>query len=272
MNTLDNILGGGEAVSEGATENEQVTQTATEAEGQTEQATEGQEAESEGNRVPVAALQAERQKVKRYTEEVADFRKQLADSNAAWERRMSQLVEAVKPKQEPQATPDQFEDGPGFVRHHVAEQVSPEFERINQTMMANAQIVAGLKYGDDKVQEAEQAFVADMKSGKLDPADYQRVVNSPNRYAAAAEWHKRQTAKAEIGDDPAAFKTRLEAEIREKLLAEFNGGQAQQTQQRQSGPTPSNLAGARNVGTRNGPAYAGPPSLNDIFNRSRSPG
>ena len=32
---------------------------------------------------------------------------------------------------------------------------------------------------------------------------------------------------------------------------------------------PSNLAGARNVGTRSGPAWSGPASLNDIFDRGR---
>jgi hypothetical protein len=30
---------------------------------------------------------------------------------------------------------------------------------------------------------------------------------------------------------------------------------------------PSNIAGARNVGSRTGPAWSGPPSLQDIFAR-----
>ena len=35
---------------------------------------------------------------------------------------------------------------------------------------------------------------------------------------------------------------------------------------------PSNLAGARNVGSRSGPAWSGPPSLDDIFDRSQPNG
>lgn len=262
MNTLDNILGGGEAVPE-VKENEQVAQTATEGEGQTEQATEQPaEGDGEGNRVPVAALQAERQKVKRYTEEVADFRK----SNEALQRQVSELLQRVPvpQRQEQPAPPDFFENPQAATQHHVQQTVTPEFDRINQTLMANAQIVAGLKYGDDKVQEAEQAFVAAVQNRTLDPADYQRVVSSPNRYAAAAEWHKRQQINTEIGGDPAAYKAKLEAEIREKVLAEINGG-GQPAQQRQPGVTPSNLAGARNVGARSGPAWSGPTPLTDIF-------
>ena len=32
---------------------------------------------------------------------------------------------------------------------------------------------------------------------------------------------------------------------------------------------PTNLAGARNAGTRGGPAYGGPQPLQDIFNRAQ---
>lgn len=270
MSTLDSILsGGGEAVSEQQTTEEQVTQTVTEGEGQTEQETETEQTEGEGGaRVPVAALQAERQKVKRYTEEVADFRKQLAESNAASQRQIAELVEALKPRQEPAPTPDFFENPQAATRHELTQAVTPEFERINQTLMANAQIVAGLKYGDDKVAEAEQAFIVAMQSRTLDPSEYQRVVNSPNRYAAAAEWHKRQQAQAEIGNDPVAFRAKVEAEIRAKLEAEMNGGNGQARPA--PGVTPSNLAGARNMGARTGPAWSGPSTIDDIFSRRKA--
>ena len=106
-----------------------------------------------------------------------------------------------------------------------------------------------------------------MRSQKLDPADYHKVANSPNRYAAAVQWHQRQLAQAEIGDDPAAYKAKLEAEVREKVLAELQQGDGQQTQQRQAA-MPSNFASARNVANRSaGPAWSGPASIQDIFKR-----
>lgn len=272
MNSLDSILsGGGEAVSEQqTTETEQVTQTATEGEGQTGQETEGQAAEGEGDgghKAPIAALQAERAKVKRYTEEVADFRK----SNEALQRQVGELLQRVPvPKVEQPAAPDFFENPQAATQHEVRQTVSPEFDRVNQQLLAFAKDTAIGRFSEAEVNDAEQAFIAAMQNRTLDQSEYQRVVSSHNRYAAAVQWHKRQTAQAEIGDDPAAFKAKVEAELREKILAEINGGNGQQAQQRSAPVTPSNLAGARNVGARSGPAWSGPASLQDIFNRARA--
>jgi hypothetical protein len=266
---LDSILSGqGEAVSETNDQQEQVTQeTQAEGEGQ-QQETEAttQETQQQGQKtVPHEALHAEKQKVKRYTEEVTSLRQEIADRDAAWERRIAQLLEAQKPKQEPAPRPDFFENPEAATQHLVQGQVSPQFEQINQTLQAFAKDNAITRFTEEAVNEAETAFISALQGGKLDQADYQKVVTSPNRYAAAVQWHKRQQAQAEIGDDPAAFKAKLEAEIREKVLAEMNGGTQQQAK---AAPVmPSNLAGARNVGARSGPVWSGPASLQDIFNR-----
>jgi hypothetical protein len=121
-----------------------------------------------------------------------------------------------------------------------------------------------------------------MQSRELDPADYQKVVNSPNRYAAAVQWHQRQLAQAEIGDDPAAYKARVEAEFLEKygidpaaykakveaeFLEKYGIRPGEQAAPAVKPVMPSNLTGARNVGSRSGPQWAGPPTLADIFKR-----
>jgi hypothetical protein len=276
---LDSILsGGGEAVSEQtamnraeaianhASEGEQLSARASESlDAQTTDA-DTAEAQGEGTRmVPHQALHAERQKVRRYTDEVADFRKVLAETNASWERRMAQLVEAISPRPAQPAPPDFFDNPEAATRHEVVQTVSPEFERINQTLHSFARDQAMDRFDEDRVNDAEQAFLGALRAGQLDPADYRRVVNSPNRYAEAVRWHQRQTARAEIGNDPAAYKARVEAELRDKILAELGGAGAQ----RFAHLTPSNLAGARNVGSRSGPAWSGPASLNDIFDRRK---
>lgn len=267
-NDLDSILSGSSnAVPE--TIEQEVTQT-TEGESQQE-ATEQESEPGQSKMVPHEALHAEKQKVKRYTEEVADFRKQLSETNAAWERRMAELVKAVTPKQEAAPKPDWFENPELATQNAVHSTVNPQFEQLNQTLMVNAQLIAGIKYGDDKVAEAEQAFFASMNSGKLDQAEYQKVVNSPNRYAAAVQWHQRQVVQAEIGSDPTAYRAKLEAELREKILAEMNEGGQPQAQQRPAA-MPSNFTGTRNVGSRSGPAWGGPSSINDIFDRTRQTG
>lgn len=272
MDTLDNILSGGEA----APADEQVTQVATtEGEGQQEQQESQattQESQPQGQRtVPHEALHAEKQKVKRYTEEVTSLRQEIADRDAAWERRIASLIEASRPQQQPQAKIDPVDrvltDPTGLVR----DEVSPQFSQINQTLLAFAKDNAITRFTEESVNEAEAAFIAAYQGGKLDQADYQKVVGSPNRYAAAVQWHKRQQAQAEIGDDPVKYREKIEAEIREKVLAEMNGGQPQ-AQQRPAPVMPSNIAGARNVGSRGGVPWSGPAPLQDIFDRGRPSG
>jgi hypothetical protein len=266
MESLDSILSGRDAASGNSPPVEE-QQVAPAAEGESQQQqTEGEAegGEQQGQRmVPHEALHAEKQKVKRYTEEVSEFRR----SNEALQRQVAELLQRVPvPKQEEKQRPDFFEDPAAATQHTV----QPQFDHISQTLLANAQLIAGIKYGDDKVAEAEQAFIQAMQSQKLDPADYQKVVSSPNRYAAAVQWHQRQQAQAEIGDDPAAFRAKVEAELREKILAEMQGGQQGQQAQQAAPVMPSNLASVRNVGARSGPAWGGPSPIQDIFARKRS--
>jgi hypothetical protein len=257
VSTLDSILSGqGEAVSEQPAIVEQaVTQ---EAEGQEQT---GGEGEQQGQKmVPHEALHAEKQKVKRYTDEVTEFRR----SNEALQRQVSELLQRVPvPKQEQPPAPD-FYDSPAEATRHA---VAPQFEQFNQTLLANAQLIAGIKYGDDKVSEAEEAFIQAVQAKSLDPADYQKVVNSPNRYAAAVQWHQRQQAQAEIGPDPVAYRAKIEAEILAKHGITAGEQPAAVTQQAPAAVMPSNLATARNVGARSGPTWSGPTPLGDIFKR-----
>lgn len=218
--------------------------------------------------VPQQALHAQREKVKRYTEQVADFERKLTEQNEAWERRFGQLLNTVRQppaQQEQPKEPDWFENPTEAARNAVA----PQFGQVEQMLMANSRLIAEAKFGDDKVKGAEEAFIAAVQRNALDPADYQRVVNSPNRYAAAVQWHQRQQAQAEIGDDPAAFKAKVEAELREKLLAELQQGGAPQSQQ-PAPVMPSNLAAVRNVGNRSGPAWGGPQPTESIFATNRA--
>ena len=96
--SLDNILSGsGEAVTE---QNTAVEENVTQAEGESKQQAnaDDNEGQQQGGQktVPHEALHAEKQKVKRYTEEVSSLRQEIADRDAAWERRIAQLVEAQK--------------------------------------------------------------------------------------------------------------------------------------------------------------------------------
>lgn len=265
MADLDNILSGNSSAAPEANEQEQVAQGA-EGESQQQPEAEGAEGEQRGPKtVPHEALHAEKQKVKRYTEEVSEFRR----SNESLQRQVTELLQRIPvPKVEQPQAPDFFEDPAAATRHQVQQFASPQFEQINQQLLAIAKDNAETRFTPEAVNEAEQAFIGAVQSQKLDPADYQKVVGSPNRYAAAVQWFKREQAKAEIGDDVTAFRAKVEAEILAKHGITPGEQQPAAQQQQRAQVMPSNLTGARNVGARSGPAWTGPTALDDIFNRS----
>jgi hypothetical protein len=216
--------------------------------------------------VPLEALQESRGKAKRYTEQVADFEKTvggLREQNANLARQVTELLQRIPQQEKPQQqVPDFFENPAEATKHFVA----PQFEQISQTLQAIAKDNAIVRYTEERVDAAEEAFMQAMQSRALDPADYQKVVSAPNRYAAAVQWHERQKALTEIGTDPTAYKAKIEAEILARHGIAPGTPQNGLTPQ-QTAVMPSNLAGARNVGTRAGPAWSGPTPLADIFKR-----
>lgn len=276
MTPLDDILAKREPAPAPDTTQEQ-TQAKPEGEAKpdTEQPSEGQEAEqpAEGGKpAPIGAIrQAERDKAdKRYTAVLDNLRQEIAARDAAWEQRVAKVLEAQKPKAEPRPAPDFYENPNAAVLNTV----EPFFSRLERTNLHNSRLIAQQLHGKEVVDAADAEFTKLLAEGKLDPADHQRIVNSFNIYDEAAQWHKRRQAQQEIGPDPVAYKERLrtemEAEIRAKLEAERETGQQENgNAQQRPAVMPSNLAAARNVGSRSGPAWGGPQSLGDIFNRRR---
>lgn len=221
--------------------------------------------------VPTAALHAERQKSKRYTDQVAEFQKQLTDSqkrmeeqNAQWERRMQELAQSLRPKEPPAPPPPEvdFWDDP---KAAAAQAVSPQLQQMQAVMLQQAEQIARIKLGDDKVNAAEEAFLKAHQSGQLDPLDFQRVVNAPNRWAAAVEWHDNKPENRE-----AQLRTQLQAEIRAQVIAEIKAKGHLPMDDPLVEPAdpdlmPTNFADARNAGKRSGPAWSGPPSIQEIL-------
>lgn len=270
MSSLESILSGG-ATAPGPEATTPIATPETTQEppqGQPEPSSEAEPHADETGTVPLAALHAERNKVKRYTEQVAEFQTKLEQQNAQWEQRFTQIIGAMQqPKQaQPDAVtaPEIWDDPNAFVRSQAMEMVSP----LQQQMQAMARNVAELQFKDQPglVEQAVNAFDNAAKTGSIDPEIHRRIMASPNPYAAAVQWHQHTSTMSEIGSDPAAYKAKLAEEIRAQVMAEINGGQ--QPDGNQPAPVmPSNFAAARNVGTRAGPAWSGPPTLDDIFRR-----
>lgn len=223
------------------------------------------QADNDG-RVPIAALQAERGKTKRYTEQVAEFQKELT----AMREQNAKLLDAIATRQQPPqpAQPQQQEQPVDFwadPEAAIKQMMRPVFEQFQMTadqrFDAVTRAVAETVH-KDKVKEAEDAFLEAYHGRQLSKAEYEEVSQAPNRYMAVVNWFTRRNAMSEIGNDPEAYKARL----REQILAELTQEQGNGNGAARPAPVmPSNLAAARNVGSRSGPAWAGPTPLNSIF-------
>ncbi|EKS37765.1 hypothetical protein [Afipia clevelandensis] len=283
--SLDNILSGsGGAVPEQNTQvEEQVTQVA-EGEGQQEQAEaseQGEQQQGGQKTVPHEALHAEKQKVKRYTEEVSSLRQEIADRDAAWERRIAQIIDAQKPKPEPQQPPDQFEDFTGAARHALMpdlQQYDSRIEAQNARWQKRSLREAERDHGKDIVKAAYSAANQWISSGAPEAAAFKKslIEESDHPFEDMVAWFKGHQRSALVQDERVSSlldKLNENPDIVDKLQlflenpSQLQQGEGQQTQQRQA-TMPSNFATARNVANRStGPAWAGPAPLQDIFKR-----
>ena len=164
-------------------------------------------------------------------------------------RRELQEMKASLPQPEPPKVPDVFDDPQGFTGH---------VEKQMLAMQANfaaekSEMMARVRHGDQVVDAAlaaaQQANVVDQFKGKQDP------------WGELTNWHKSQLVQAEIGDDPAAYKERLRAEIMEEVKAELVAEQAKAVA---ASAAPS-MAGV--TGTGGGPkaTWAGPTPLDKLL-------
>ena len=218
------------------------------------------------DQIPVEALVAVRVEAREAKREAEYLRRQLADLQ--------------KPKEQDSEPIDFFTDPDAAIRQSLnpVEQRLAEIER--NSIMRASRFEAVSQYGKETVDEVEKFIGESLEAAgndferlrQTDPELFQlsmRMQQSQNPVAEAVSWYQRRSVLNEVGDDPVAYRERLKAEI----LAELQGTQpaapVQQPQRQNPSPAamPSNLAGARNVGARTGPAWAGPQPIQDIFDR-----
>lgn len=161
--------------------------------------------------------------------EEAEARRQAEERARALEGRLQEIATHL---QQQQKQPDFFDNPDQATQRLIQQYMQPYAEQTRQTLMQLSKMVAGTRHGDDKVEEAEQAFLKARAEQTLDIADYEKVVTAPNRYDAVVQWHKRQSVLSSVGDDPAAwFERQLEAKMADpafqgKLLEKIQGGAA----------------------------------------------
>src|SRR5215831_6091504 len=108
-------------------------------------------------------------------------------------------------QQQPQKKPDFFENPDQATQAIMARYLQPYVEETRRTLMHLGKMTASSLHGAEKVDEAEQAFLQAMNNQSLSTAEYEGVVQSPNRYDAVVHWHRQKSAFNTVGTDPAAW-------------------------------------------------------------------
>lgn len=143
--------------------------------------------------------------------EEAEARRQAEDRARVLEARLQEVATHL---QQNTKQPDFFENPDQATQALILRTLQPYAEETRRNLMYMGKMVASATHGAEKVEEAEQAFLDARAREALDPADYERVVQSPNRYDAVVQWHKRHSVLASVGDDPNAwFEKQLESKM-----------------------------------------------------------
>lgn len=178
-------------------------------------------AQEETKHIPISALLDEREKRQAATRELEELRRQMAA------------------QQQQQKQPDFYEDPESRLRAERSQvQQMLWNERLN-----TSEIVARNAFGDDAVNEAQQAFLAESRNN---PTLYMELQRQANPYGYVVQWHKRQSVLTKLGDDPDAY---IQAEVQRRL-------QELQAAPKPAAP-PASLAAAPAAGTGQKPAKSG---------------
>ena len=168
--------------------------------------------------------------------EEAEARRVAEDRARAMETRLREIAEHLNQGKKPPSFYENPDEAANALVLRAMQPVVQEFQRRSaqqeQTLMLFAKGMATQVHGADVVNAAEKAFLDAREAETLDPADYERVVQSPNRYEACVQWHKRQQVHATVGNDPNAwFEAQLAAKMADpafqaQLISKITGGQA----------------------------------------------
>ena len=144
------------------------------------------------------------QKLSERDKEFADLRKELDQLKGRGQPQPTQQAQPVAP-------PDPWLDPEGYARHIAIENDKRLFKdrvEISQELMRSKH---------DDYDDVEKVFRDECKTNPF-LAQQLRASSFPAKFAY--EQGKRLMALREIGDDPAAFKAKIEADIKAKLEAE----------------------------------------------------
>jgi hypothetical protein len=197
----------------------------------------------EDKTVPLAALEDERRKRKEAFERIERLERQVEQSQAA----------PVEPRPDPLLDPEAAEKWDNEERERSK---SEDIKRERESRIAMSYEIMSSMHDDYK--EMEDLFA---DAAEKDPTLAATMANHPLPAKFAYEKGKELQALSEVGNDPAAFREKVEAEIMAKLEAEgrLSGEKPPKP------PAPPTLADApAAVANKDSEKYEGPRPLTEI--------
>lgn len=201
------------------------------------------------------------QKLSEREKEFVELQKRLKEIEGSGQPQPQQ-----RPAQQPAAAPDPWLDPEGYARHIAAENDKRLFRdrvEISQELMRSKH---------DDYDDVEKVFREECKTNPF-LAQQLRTSSFPARFAY--EQGKKLMALREIGDDPAAFKAKVEAELKAKIESEKTATPQPAAPQPaitptsptpQPPPPPPSLAGVTSSAPRKaGTKFEGPTPLDAIL-------
>lgn len=204
--------------------------------------------DDEGPLVPRKALQDERGK--RQTIE------------AELQRMQRQLQDLQNPPRPPEPPPSIWDDDQAWQQHFgqtVVQQAVRESER--RSRMATSEMLARQAYPD--FEDKKAAFIAAIENNE---ALAERALQDPHPWNFAYTYVSNQERMQELS---AVNVADLEAKLRAQIEAEYAAKGQDALKLSLPAGVPPSLSQERNVGSRQGPSWAGPAALGDILNRPR---
>lgn len=161
--------------------------------------------------VPLSELMAERKK----RQEIERLHIEAEARAKAYEQiQQRQPQPQYQPQAQAEPPPDFFTD-PEAAFNHRLQTVQQHYTNM---MLNQSEIMARDKFGDELVDAA-------LKAAQAAGAAH-TFMDKPHPWGELVKWHKRQQTLQVVGDDPDAYRKKIEEEVRTKVLAELKAGGA----------------------------------------------
>lgn len=233
MSDFNDVLDGNPAEDETVTEENQEQETTEQNQETPETPVEPEEpkADAEEPTVPLAVFKSMRDDLKSQIDQV---RSQLNPPQ----------------QQEPAKAPDMFEQPEQYQQF-----MSDQLQQVqNSTKLEMSRFMAEREFGKEAVEEVVEYF-------NDHPNESHQFLHKPSPFHAAKEFVDAQKTAKEIGNDPAAYRAKLEQEVRQQIEAEMAAKQAQEM----AAKAAPSLADTNGTGGKTDPGWSGPVDLNSLI-------